>query len=148
MKFPGLLVVALLVEGCLSIPTSAAAKVSYAKIDSADCVPSASQCEATGAKAGGLFVVVTEKCHELVFEGEVIFLQGPNGEKAVMHATSDGNPTTDVPLPAGWSLNRQTLAAPLTLHPFGGGDGCFYNVIRDSKLQSYHQFEYASPRYP
>jgi hypothetical protein len=122
--------------------------VGLSKIDAADCLPSASACSGTGANPGGLFVVVTEKCHELTFEGEVIFLRGPRGEKAIMHATSDGNPTTDVSLPEGWSLTKATLAAPLTLRPFGGGDACFYNVIRDSTLQSYHQFEYASSTYP
>ena len=122
--------------------------VGLSKIDAADCVPGPSNCSSTAAKAGGLLVVVTEKCHELVFEGEVIFLRGPNGEKAIMHATADGNPTTDVPLPAGWTLSKETLAAPLTVHPFGGGSACFYNIIRDSKQQSYHQLTYAAPQYP
>jgi hypothetical protein len=53
-----------------------------------------------------------------------------------------------VVLPEGWSLTKETLAAPLTVHPFGGGDRCFYNVIRDSKLQAYHQLSYASTSYP
>jgi hypothetical protein len=65
-----------------------------------------------------------------------------------MHATNDGMPTTDVVLPTGWTLTTQTLASPLTVHPFGGGDRCFYNVIRDSKLQSYHQLSYAGATYP
>jgi hypothetical protein len=122
--------------------------VGLSKIDAADCVPSASACDGASAKPGGLLFVVTEKCHELVFTGDVIFLAGPGGEKGIMHATSDGMPTTDVVLPAGWSLTKETLAAPLTVHPFGGGDRCFYNVIRDSKLQSYHQLSYAGASYP
>ncbi len=122
--------------------------IGLSKIDAVDCVPSASNCDGTSAKPGGLLFVVTRKCHELTFEGEVIFLSGPAGQKAVMHATADGVPTTDVVLPAGWSLTKETLGAPLVLHPFGGGDACFYNIIRDSKLQSYHQLAYASAAYP
>jgi hypothetical protein len=122
--------------------------VGLSKIDAADCVPSASACDGTSAKPGGLLFVVTEKCHEMVFEGEVVFLAGPNGEKAIMHATADGVPSTDVSLPSGWTLTKETLAAPLIVHPFGGGDRCFYNVIRDSKLQSYHQLKYAGATYP
>jgi hypothetical protein len=118
------------------------------KIDAADCVPSAGACAGTTAKPGGLLFVVTEKCHELVFEGDVIFLRGPAGEKAIMHATSDGVPTTDVVLPSGWTLTKETLTTPLAVHPFGGTDRCFYNIIRDSKLQSYHQLTYAGVTYP
>jgi hypothetical protein len=122
--------------------------VGLSKIDAADCVSSSSACDGTSAKPGGLVLVVTEKCHELVFEGEVIFLTGPDGQKAIMHATSDGVPTTDVLLPDRWTLRKETLAAPLVVHPFGGGDRCFYNVIRDAKLQSYHQISYSGATYP
>ena len=119
--------------------------VALSKIEAADCIGGCSNLE---AKPGGLLVVVTRKCHELVFENEAYFLEGPNGERAVMHATADGQPTLDVSLPAGWSLKREVLASPLVLHPFGGGDECFYNVIRDHKLQSYHQLAYAGSQYP
>ncbi len=122
--------------------------IGLSKIEAADCVPSASACDGTTAKPGGLLFVVTRKCHELVFENEAFFLSGPNGERAVMHATADGNPTVDVRLPAGWKLEKQPLATPLVVHPFGGGNECLYNVIRDHKLQSYHQLAYAGPRYP
>jgi hypothetical protein len=122
--------------------------VGLSKIEAADCVPTASDCDGATPKAGGLLFVVTKKCHELVFKGEALFLRGPGGVKAIMHATADGNPTTDVPLPKGWTLTRETLAAPLTVHPFGGGSACFYNIIRDSKAQSYHQLVYAGATYP
>lgn len=122
--------------------------VGLSKIYAADCLPSAKACDGTSAKPGGLLFVIIEKCHELIFTGDVIFLSGPNGEKAIMHATSNGVPTTNVVLPDGWTLNRETLAVPLTVHPFGGGDRCFYNIIRDSKLQSYHQITYSGPSYP
>ena len=82
------------------------------------------------------------------FTGDVIFLSGPHGEKAIMHATADGVPHTDVALPAGWSLSRETLTTEFVLRPFGGGDACFYNIIRDARAQSYHQFQFAGPHYP
>ena len=122
--------------------------VALSRIDAADCVPSPAACNGTAVNPGGLLVVVTEKCHQLRFDGEVIFLDGPRGERAVMHATSDGAPTLDVVLPPGWSLRRETLAEPLVLEPFGGDGQCFYNIIRDSKLQSYHQVKFPGHTYP
>ena len=122
--------------------------VALSNVLAADCVPNEAACDGTTVKPGGLLVVVTQKCHQLQFEGETIFLDGPNGERAVMHATSDGVPTTDVSLPAGWTLRRETLTSPLLVEPFGGDGECFYNIIRDSKLQSYHQIKYASSIYP
>jgi len=122
--------------------------VDLSKVEAADCLPSPRDCDGTTAKPGGLVVVVTRKCHELVFEGEAYFLRGPRGERAVMHATADGHPTTDVALPPGWSLTKEPLDAPLVVHPFGGGSECFYNVIRDHEQQAYHQIDYPGDRYP
>lgn len=122
--------------------------VELSKIEAADCTPAERRCDPAHVRAGQLAIVVTRKCHEMVFEGRVRMLRGPHGEQAVMHATADGVPTTDVPLPTGWQLTEETLAAPLVLHPFGGGDACFYNILRDSKAQSYHQFRYAGQAYP
>jgi hypothetical protein len=34
------------------------------------------------------------------------------------------------------------------LHPFGGANACFYNILRDEKMQSYHQIRYPGPTYP
>ena len=70
------------------------------------------------------------------------------GEAAIMHATANGTPTTDVPLPDGWTLTEETLPEPLVVRPFGGGDACYFNILRDAKVQSYHQFRYAGPSYP
>jgi hypothetical protein len=122
--------------------------VALSKIDAADCLPSSSACSGTTPRPGGLLVVVTQKCHELIFEGTAFMLRGPNGERAVMHATPDGRPTTDVTLPAGWTLTMETLASPLVVRPFGGGDRCFYNIIRDHRQQSYHQLSFAGATYP
>ncbi|MDX2009233.1 MAG: hypothetical protein SFW67_03535 [Myxococcaceae bacterium] len=121
--------------------------VGLSKIESADCVGSKG-CPNMTANPGALLVVVTRKCHEMVFEKEGWFLDGPNGERAIMHATADGTVKEDVQLPDGWTLKKETLATPLVLRPFGGGDACFFNIIRDAALQSYHQFKYAKPQYP
>jgi hypothetical protein len=122
--------------------------VELSKIEAVDCTPADGKCDPAHVRPGQLAIVVTRKCHELVFEGRVYLLRGPHGEEAVMHATANGVPTTDVTLPPGWQLREETLSTPLVLHPFGGGDACFYNVLRDERTQSYHQFRYAGPSYP
>lgn len=122
--------------------------VSLSKIHAWDCIPSVESCSNMAARPGGLLVVVTSKCHRLQFEREVLMLSGPQGERAVMHATNDGVPTTDVRLPQGWTLRRETLDTPLVLFPFGGEGKCFYNIIRDEKLQSYHQLAYPREVWP
>lgn len=105
-------------------------------------------CDPQAVAPGDLAVVVTAKCHRITFTGEAFLLRGPGGEQAVMHATPDGQPTTDVPLPPGWTLTREALPEPLVLLPFGAGDDCYYNIIRDARGQSYHQFGYAGPTWP
>ncbi len=122
--------------------------VALSKIRAADCLPSTAACNGTTPLPGGLLVVVTEKCHELTFEGSVFMLRGPDGQRAVMHATPNGTPTTDVTLPPGWTLTTEVLAAPLVVHPFGGGDRCFYNILRDHRQQSYHQIGFSGATYP
>ncbi len=122
--------------------------VELSKIEAADCTPTEGGCDPAHVRAGQLAIIVTRKCHEMVFEGRVILLRGPRGEEAIMHATADGVPTKDVTLPPGWQLHDETLAVPLVLHPFGGGDACYYNILRDAKMQAYHQFRYAGAGYP
>jgi hypothetical protein len=122
--------------------------VELSKIEAVDCTPAEGGCDPAHVRRGQLAIVVTRKCHEMVFGGRVFLLRGPHGEEAVMHATANGVPTTDVALPQGWQLREETPSEPLVLHPFGGGDACFYNILRDEKTQSYHQFRYAGPTYP
>jgi hypothetical protein len=123
--------------------------IALSKIVAADCLPKSSKdCDPSKVKSGQLAFVVTEKCHRLVFNDRAIFLYGPNGEKAIMHATADGHPTTSVNLPNGWSLKEETLDKALVIFPFGGENKCFYNVIRDSLMQSYHQIKYGQDFYP
>lgn len=118
------------------------------RIEAVDCIPAGGGCNPAALAPGRLAVVVTRKCHEMTFTGSAIFLRGPSGERAIMHATADGNPTLDVALPEGWTLSREQLKAPLVLRPFGGGQSCYYNILRDSRSQSYHQFEFAGPTWP
>ena len=114
-----------------------------------DCLPSGDACNPEKLKSGELAFIVTRKCHRITFAGEQIFLIGPNGEEAVLHASAGSKaPTTDVGLPDGWSIERKTLDEPLTIHPFGGEGECFFNVIRDELAQSYHQIAYAGDTYP
>lgn len=122
--------------------------VELSKIEAVDCTPAEGGCDPAHVRPGQLAIVVTRKCHEMVFEGRVFLLRGPHGEEAVMHATGNGAPMTDVALPPGWQLHEEVLDEPLVLHPFGGGDACLYNILRDEKTQSYHQFRYAGPTYP
>jgi len=122
--------------------------VELAQITAADCVPAEAGCQPFSVGSGELAFIVTKKCHEVVFRDKVIELVGPGGERAVMHATADGTPDLSVALPAGWSFEEHSLADPLVLHPFGTGDECFYNIIRDAKEQAYHQYEYAGAFYP
>jgi len=122
--------------------------IGLSKIEAADCVPDANHCDGMAAKPGGLLFVVTRKCHELVFNGTVRILRGPKGEKAVMHSTPNGIVETNVTLPSGWTLTEEALTEPLVVHPFGGGDECLYNIIRDHKQQGYHQIGFAGSTYP
>ena len=123
--------------------------VELSEIVAMDCIPEGTaQCGTAGAPEGALTVTVTRKCHEIVFEGDVWFLVGPSGERAVMHATEAAEPSGDVSLPDGWALEQETLTEPLVLHPFGGEGDCYYNILRDHRVQAYHQFEYAGASFP
>ena len=123
--------------------------IELSQILAVDCLPSGEACNPETLTPGELAVIVTRKCHRLTFAGEQLFLYGPDGETAVLHASAGTeDPTTDVELPEGWSIARETLDEPLTIHPFGGEGECYYNVIRDALQQSYHQITYAGDAYP
>ena len=123
--------------------------VELSQILAVDCFPSETACNPMNVASGELAFIVTRKCHQITFDGEVIVLTGPDGERAIQHAAADGSPpTTDVSLPDGWSLSQETLAEPLVVYPFGGPGECYYNIIRDEKAQAYHQIGYAKSSYP
>jgi len=123
--------------------------IELSQILSVDCIPSGRACNPNEVGGGGLAFIVTRKCHALTFEGDVYFLSGPDGERAVMHAFGDeGAASMDVRLPDGWSLSSETLEEPLVVYPFGGEGECYYNIIRDELQQSYHQIAYGGHAYP
>lgn len=119
------------------------------KVESQDCFSDESaECAAGGVDEGAISVTVTRKCHQIIFEDEIYDLVDPAGNRYVMHATAGDTPILDPSLPEGWMLSRVDLDEPLEILPFGGGNNCFHNVMRDSIGQGYHQYEFAEEKYP
>lgn len=112
-----------------------------------DCYPDAVGCSTDGVNAGYVTFTTIDKCQRLVFNGPVIYeLRDGTGNVYVMHATATGTPDLTPTLPDGWTLSERTLEEPLELLPFGGGDPCYYNTVRDN--QGYHQVAYTGDTYP
>ncbi len=114
------------------------------------CYPDASGCSGDVVNSGYVSVNTIAKCHRIVYDGPVIYeLSDGQGNAYVMHATATGTPDLTGPqLPDGWTLRAVQLDEPLELLPFGGGDNCYYNVVRDNLVQSYHQYRYSAAQYP
>jgi hypothetical protein len=113
------------------------------------CFPDAAGCRGDVVDAGYVSINTIAKCHEITYAaGALYLLSDGTGNRYVMHATGTGVPDLSPSLPAGWSLERVEVDEPFTIHPFGGGESCYYNVLRDSLVQSYHQIEYAGQTYP
>lgn len=114
------------------------------------CYPDTAGCKGDQVAPGYVSINTIAKCHRMVFDGPAIYeLVDGQGNRYVMHATATGVPDVTGPtLPPGWTLTERLLDTPLVLLPFGGGDACYYNVVRDNLVQAYHQFAYAGDRYP
>ncbi|MDX1992682.1 MAG: hypothetical protein SF029_09840 [bacterium] len=113
------------------------------------CFPDADGCSGDEVEPGYLSINTIAKCHRITFEGPTLYeLADGQGNRYVMHATDDGTPNLDPVLPDGWTLTEREIDEPLVLLPFGGGDACYYNVVRDNLVQSYHQVQYAGDVYP
>jgi hypothetical protein len=113
------------------------------------CFPDASGCSADVVNPGYVSVTTIAKCHAITYEGPIIYeLSDGQGNLYVMHATGTGTPDLNPTLPTGWTLTERTIDEPLELLPFGGGDTCYYNVVRDNLVQSYHQYAYSGDVYP
>lgn len=114
------------------------------------CFPDANGCRGDVVDAGYISISTIAKCHEITYDsGETAYvLSDGMGNRYVMHATATGTPDLNPALPDGWTVEAMTLDAPLVLLPFGGGDSCYYNIVRDNLVQAYHQFEYAQASYP
>lgn len=113
------------------------------------CFPDASGCSSDVVNPGFLSINTIAKCHRIVYDGPVIYeLSDGQGNLYVMHATATGTPDLNPTLPEGWTLTEREISEPLELLPFGGGQDCYYNVVRDNLVQSYHQYAYADAQYP
>jgi hypothetical protein len=113
------------------------------------CFPDANGCSGDVVNAGYVSINTIAKCHHIVYDSDVIYeLSDGNGNLYVMHATATGTPDLNAALPTGWTLTERPLDEPLVLLPFGGGDNCYYNVVRDNLVQSYHQYAYSGETYP
>ncbi len=119
-------------------------------IEGQSCYPDASGCSGDSVQPGYVSITTIGKCHEITYSGPTIYeLSDGQGNLYVMHATATGTPdTTNVMLPAGWMLTAREISQPLVLLPFGGGDECHYNVLRDNLVQAYHQYQYTGSQYP
>lgn len=118
-------------------------------VDSQDCLPTPdADCSAIGVDEGAISVTVTRKCHQLVYEDEIFELVDIAGNRYVMHATDSGTPDLNAAIPAGWTLEKVSLDEPLEVLPFGGGDNCYHNVMRDNLGQGYHQYVFVGETYP
>ncbi len=113
------------------------------------CFPDASGCDRDIVKPGYVSITTIDKCQEITFSGPTINeLVDDRGNRYVMHATDDGQPDLEgVALPTGWRLSQVEISAPLTLQPRGEGH-CYYNIVRDANLQSYHQYVFADETFP
>jgi hypothetical protein len=119
-------------------------------LDNATCLPDASGCPGDKINPGFMSVSSINKCQQLTFNGPTIYeLSDPAGNRYVMHATATGTPDiSSVQLPVGWQAEAKTIDAPLVIEPVGGGNGCYYNILRDNLLQSYHQYVFAGAQWP
>lgn len=100
---------------------------------------------------GHVWAAEMEECLELVFQGEIIKLTDPWGNKFAMHASTVPESELDahlerLVLPEGWSVTRRTLQAPLRLKPRMVGGRCVHHRIRDAQGNSYHQYGFDGMR--
>lgn len=107
------------------------------------CFPDDRGCRGQEVREGYVSISTINKCQTLTFNDTVQILRDGMGNSYVMHATATGTPDVVNPvLPEGWTLETQELSEPLVIQP-RGGESCYYNILRDNLVQSYHQFEFA-----
>lgn len=113
------------------------------------CYPDAAGCNQDVVNPGYVSITTIDKCQELTWNGPTINeLVDERGNRYVMHATDDGAPDlAGVALPAGWTLRQVDISEPLTIQPRGAGH-CYYNILRDANLQSYHQYVFVDEGFP
>ncbi len=118
-------------------------------VDAQDCVATGdATCEGNSPDPGAISMTITRKCHQIIYTDEIYQLADPAGNLYVMHATETGTPDLNPALPDGWTMSLVTLDEALVVMPFGGGDNCYHNVLRDNLGQGYHQYVFADDQYP
>jgi hypothetical protein len=123
--------------------------LSLTQLAGQSCFPDASGCSSDVVNPGFVSISTIAKCQYIRYDGPVIYeLSDGQGNLYVMHATATGTPDLNPTLPQGWILTERTIDEPLELLPFGGGTTCYYNIVRDNLVQSYHQYAYVTDRYP
>lgn len=130
-------------DGCLNeIRLDGHSWVELARAAQRRCLPDAAGCAAAHGRPGNLLATSLRKCQHLTFRGRIFDLTDGTGNRFVMHATGDGNPSADVALPTGWVLERRTLAEPLVVRP-ASAERCELVLVRDALDQSYHQYDFS-----
>lgn len=97
---------------------------------------------------GFLTVKTIIKCQIILFETFYYQLTDNQGNYYAMHAYETDELTTNVILPAGFTIQKVELNSPLIIGPFGGGNECFFNIVGDHLGQGYHQYIFADKFYP
>jgi hypothetical protein len=112
-----------------------------------DYIPQGEKVDLLRSAPGHLVVKTIQKAQVLRWDGPAIYqLTDNRGNYYVMHAYEDSaGPTTDVSLPAGWSLRKVEIAEPLVIAPSESG---YYNIVGDCLGQGYHQYIFAGPVWP
>ncbi len=114
-----------------------------------ECFPDPNGCSGDVVNPGYVSITTIDKCQRIVYDGLTIYeLRDDVGNAYVMHATATGTPDLFPTLPTGWTLTERQIEAPLVLLPAGASEACYYNIVRDNLVQSYHQFIYAEDQYP
>jgi len=106
------------------------------------CIPDPAGCTPVHGKPGNLRAVALTKCQHLTFRERIFELEDPTGNRFVMHATGDGQPSLDVELPPGWRLSERALPEALVVRP-ESPDSCQFTLVRDARDQSYHQYDFS-----
>jgi len=110
-----------------------------------DFIPAGQEVDMVKSAPGHLVVKTIRKPQVLRWSGSIYRLTDNRGNFYVMHATEAREPSLDVDLPEGWSLERVRLDSPLVITPSAGG---FYNIVGDCLGQGYHQYIFAGDYYP
>jgi hypothetical protein len=111
-----------------------------------DFIPAGRKTDIMKPAPGHLVIKTIMKPQVLRWSGTIYQLADNEGNAFVMHAYEDpAGPTTDVVLPAGWTIRRVELREPLVITPSQGG---YYNIVGDCLGQGYHQYAFAGTEYP